>query len=134
MTKQIVLAILLGCMTCSASAAPLDEGFAEVPTQARPWAYWWWLNGNVDKETITRDMEAMKRVGFGGILMFGIPGVLIGPVIASLFITVWELYGIAFSDYLPEVHYTKQPAERIESSGGEDRDNSSDRDSGPDAS
>jgi len=57
-------------MIKSASAAPLDEGFAEVPTQARPWAYWWWLNGNVDKETITRDMEAMKRVGFGGILMF----------------------------------------------------------------
>ena len=70
MKKLIVLGILLTCMTCGASAAPLDEGFAEVPPQARPWAYWWWLNGNVDKETITRDMEAMKRVGFGGILMF----------------------------------------------------------------
>ena len=30
--------------------------------------------------------------------------VLIGPLIASLFITVWELYGIAFRDYLPEVY------------------------------
>ena len=70
MKKQIVLGILLGCMTWTASAAPLDEGFVEVPTQARPWAYWWWLNGNVDKETITRDMEALRRVGFGGILMF----------------------------------------------------------------
>ena len=70
MKKQIILGVLLGCMTWTASASPLDEGFTEVPTKARPWAYWWWLNGNVDKETITRDMEALKRVGFGGILMF----------------------------------------------------------------
>ena len=53
----------------------------------------------------------------GGILMFGIPGVLIGPVVASLFITVWELYGIAFSEYLPEVHYVKQSPEKIHSNG-----------------
>jgi len=74
MKNLTILGILLGCLTLSASAAPLDEGFAEVPTQARPWAYWWWLNGNVDKETITRDMEALKRVGFGGILMFDARG------------------------------------------------------------
>ena len=50
----------------------------------------------------------------GGIFMFGIPGVLIGPLIASLFITVWELYGIAFRDYLPEVHISKKRAEKRE--------------------
>jgi len=49
----------------------------------------------------------------GGILMFGIAGILIGPVIASLFVTIWELYGIAFSDYLPEVYYRKQPVETV---------------------
>jgi len=37
--------------------------------------------------------------------MFGISGVVIGPLIASLFVTIWELYGIAFDDFLPEVHY-----------------------------
>jgi len=44
----------------------------------------------------------------GGIMMFGIAGIFIGPLIASLFITIWELYGIAFSDYLPEVYYRKE--------------------------
>ncbi|MCX7005998.1 MAG: glycosyl hydrolase [Kiritimatiellaeota bacterium] len=36
--------------------------------------YWWWLNGNVDKRTITRDFEAMKQVGVGGLLMFDARG------------------------------------------------------------
>ena len=56
----------------------------------------------------TKMHELMIFFGtLGGILMFGIPGVLIGPLVASLFITVWELYGIAFSKYLPEVHFGK---------------------------
>ncbi|MDJ0779965.1 MAG: AI-2E family transporter [Gammaproteobacteria bacterium] len=72
----------------------------------------------------TRMHELMIFFGtLGGILMFGIPGVLIGPVVASLFITVWELYGIAFSDYLPEVHFGRQPVDRADTD-----DSSDDRD------
>ncbi len=63
----------------------------------------------------TRMHELMIFFGtLGGILMFGIPGVLIGPLIASLFITIWELYGIAFSNYLPEVHYKKESTDEVE--------------------
>ncbi|MBV5308046.1 AI-2E family transporter [Chromatium okenii] len=40
----------------------------------------------------------------GGIVMFGLPGIFIGPVIASLFISIWELYSIEFADFLPAVH------------------------------
>jgi len=39
----------------------------------------------------------------GGIFMFGVVGLFIGPVIASLFVTIWEIYGVAFKDILPEV-------------------------------
>ena len=39
----------------------------------------------------------------GGISMFGILGIIIGPIIAALFITLWELYGQAFEKYLPAV-------------------------------
>jgi predicted PurR-regulated permease PerM len=60
----------------------------------------------------TKMHELMIFFGtLGGIMMFGIAGIFIGPLIASLFVTIWELYGIAFSDYLPEVHYRKQPVE-----------------------
>ena len=37
--------------------------------QARLRAYWWWLNGNVTKAAITRDLEEMKAKGFGGALI-----------------------------------------------------------------
>jgi len=39
----------------------------------------------------------------GGILMFGIMGMIIGPIVAALFITIWEIYGVAFNDILPQV-------------------------------
>jgi hypothetical protein len=39
----------------------------------------------------------------GGIIMFGMVGIILGPIIAALFVTVWEIYGEAFRDYLPKV-------------------------------
>ncbi|CAK8712983.1 MAG: putative PurR-regulated permease PerM [Candidatus Electronema aureum] len=39
----------------------------------------------------------------GGIALFGIIGIIVGPIIAALFITLWEMYGVAFKDYLPAV-------------------------------
>lgn len=39
----------------------LEAGFHAPPDSAKPWAFWWWLNGNVTKEGITRDLEEMKR-------------------------------------------------------------------------
>ena len=44
----------------------------------------------------------------GGIIVFGFVGIIIGPLIASLMITVWEIYGTAFKDVLPEVRIGKQ--------------------------
>lgn len=41
----------------------------------------------------------------GGLLMFGIPGFIIGPIIAALFVTVWEIYGVEFQDWLPETSF-----------------------------
>jgi predicted PurR-regulated permease PerM len=41
----------------------------------------------------------------GGIFMFGMVGVIIGPIIAALFVTVWEIYGQAFEDILPDTGY-----------------------------
>ena len=39
----------------------------------------------------------------GGIFMFGVVGLFVGPIIASLFVAIWEMYGVAFKDVLPEV-------------------------------
>ncbi|HOW67542.1 MAG TPA: glycosyl hydrolase [Candidatus Paceibacterota bacterium] len=60
----------------SGQAAPglLEQGFRRVPDSDKPWVYWWWLNGNVDEPTITRDLEAMRQLGVGGLLMFDARG------------------------------------------------------------
>lgn len=39
----------------------------------------------------------------GGIIMFGVVGFIIGPIVAALFLTVWEIYGAVFHDVLSSV-------------------------------
>ena len=52
----------------------------------------------------TQMHELMIFLGtLGGIIMFGVAGMIIGPIIAALFVTVWEIYGAAFKDVLPAV-------------------------------
>ncbi len=62
-------------MTCStARADDLEAGFHTPPHRAGIRAFWWWLNGNVTKEAITRDLEEMKAKGFNGALIFDADG------------------------------------------------------------
>jgi predicted PurR-regulated permease PerM len=69
----------------------------------------------------TRLHELMIFFGtLGGIMMFGISGIFIGPLIASLFVTVWELYGVAFAEFLPEVYYRKRSKRAVEEKTGEE--------------
>ena len=51
-------------------SASLASGFADPPVAARPWCYWWWINGHVDRSSITADLEDIRALGFGGVLMF----------------------------------------------------------------
>ena len=37
---------------------------------------------------------------FGGLTAFGLVGFIIGPIIAALFTTAWDLFGVAFQDLL----------------------------------
>ncbi len=39
----------------------------------------------------------------GGLVLFGAVGIVIGPIVAALFVTIWEIYGTVFKDMLPEV-------------------------------
>ena len=50
----------------------LAKSFAEPPPSARPWVYWYWVNSAVTREGITADLEAMQRVGIGGVLLMDV--------------------------------------------------------------
>ena len=49
--------------------ASLQQGFLHPPASARPWIFWFWLNGNITSNGITADLEAMQRAGIGGVLI-----------------------------------------------------------------
>jgi hypothetical protein len=50
-------------MSAFAHAAPLDDSFKAPDDSDKPWCYWYWLNGEISKDGITKDLEAMNRVG-----------------------------------------------------------------------
>jgi hypothetical protein len=63
------------------AAEEVEKNFMAPPEAARPWVYWFWLNGNITKEGITADLEAMKRAGIGGVLIMEVDqGAPVGPV------------------------------------------------------
>jgi len=69
----IVLATLL--LPCTLTRADeLAAGFRQPPDDAKPWVFWFWINGNISKEGITKDLEAMKRVGINGVLWMEVAG------------------------------------------------------------
>jgi (4-O-methyl)-D-glucuronate---lignin esterase len=43
----------------------LEDGFRSPPVQTKPAVYWYWISDNISKEGVTRDLEAMARVGIG---------------------------------------------------------------------
>ncbi len=83
MAKPILIA-LLGFTLPLISAAGNDDlarGFQHPPDSARPWVYWVWMDGNLSREGITADLEAMKRAGIGGVIIMEVNvGIPQGPV------------------------------------------------------
>jgi predicted PurR-regulated permease PerM len=56
----------------------------------------------VGKDTQMSDLMILIST-LGGLVLFGAAGILVGPLIAALFVTVWDIYAVTFRDYLPEV-------------------------------
>jgi len=59
----------------------LDAGFHNPPPEARPWAYWYFMDGNMTREGLTADLESMKQAGIGGGIFLEVNvGIPRGPV------------------------------------------------------
>ena len=54
-------------LSVAAERDALLEGFRELPQAAQPRVWWHWMNGNITKDGIRRDLAWMKRVGIGGV-------------------------------------------------------------------
>lgn len=70
MNKVLSLAVC-SALVWAGSAAALDlREFQDPPNSARPRVWWHWLNGNITKEGIRKDIEWMARSGLGGLQNF----------------------------------------------------------------
>lgn len=79
----------LACLGLMLSAAPvvagvdsavLESSFVNPPESERPLTMWHWMNGNISKAGITKDFEAMKQAGVGGVMLFDVQGGPAGKV------------------------------------------------------
>jgi hypothetical protein len=55
------LLIMLPCWLRAADS--LEQQFRNPPDSMKPYCYWYWLNGDITKDGITKDLEAMAKVG-----------------------------------------------------------------------
>lgn len=77
----LFLFIINSVLFAAQSPNKLEQNFVTPPDSAKPQTWWHWMNGNVTKEGITADLEAMKRVGLGGFEVFNVSEHLpAGPV------------------------------------------------------
>jgi len=56
------------------SIEKIREEFQNPPQESGVNCWWWWLNGNVNKSAITKDLEAMKSRNFQGAMIFDAGG------------------------------------------------------------
>ena len=73
--RSITLLCLLAASPLQTAAADeLTAAFSQPPVATKPRCYWYWMDGHISKEGITKDLEAMKRVGIGGAFIGVISG------------------------------------------------------------
>ena len=84
MRRRIIISLNLLALLWRATAlqaGPLEAGFQSPPQSAKAQTWWHWMNGNITKEGITADLEAMKQAGLGGAEIFNVDcDIPAGPV------------------------------------------------------
>ena len=79
MNMKTTIFNLIGCAAMAVAAvsctdngrAEIEEmraGFVSPPASSRPGVYWYFMDGNMDKESMTRDLESMKDAGIGSVV------------------------------------------------------------------
>lgn len=89
-SRSLLLAVIfLG--TVQAQADELKDAFRTPPASARPGVYWYFMDGNLDKEEMVKDLESMAAAGLGSVIFLEVDiGVPRGPV--AFMSETWQDY------------------------------------------
>jgi len=66
----VILYMLNGCDVSQlheAESGSLYKDFVNPPAEARPFVRWWWNGNKVKAEELGRQLQSLKRAGFGGV-------------------------------------------------------------------
>jgi hypothetical protein len=64
-----------------ATGATQEEAFRNPPDSARPGVYWYFMDGNLNRKEMVRDLESMREVGLGNLVFLEVNvGVPRGPI------------------------------------------------------
>lgn len=106
MKYLVYLFLLIGLIACTErnqfTESNLEKTFMSSDNSAKPWVYWYWMNGNVTKEGITADVKAMEEIGIGGAFLMTIGGPVERHGLDSIYNQLspgwWKLIEHAFSE------------------------------------
>ena len=66
---QLLLAVI-SFSQANRAGDSLYKNFVTPPNSAKPRVWWHWMNGNITKDGIRKDLEWMSRSGIGGFQNF----------------------------------------------------------------
>jgi hypothetical protein len=69
-----LLTILFHACNEQQQVSQLESSFKHPPDSVKPWVFWFWMNGNISREGITRDLESLKNAGINGVLWMEVSG------------------------------------------------------------
>lgn len=101
-TMALLLLLVAHCAQAAGRRPTPETEFRSPPDEARPLTWWHWLNGNITREGITKDLKAMARIGLGGCYLFSCGG-------------LWPTGEVRFlqPEWLDMVRHTIAEAERL---------------------
>jgi hypothetical protein len=73
--RALVIALAAGLFAGEAlgqTADTLAAGFENPPASAKPRVWWHWIDGNVSKEGIRKDLDWLHEIGVGGVHQFDV--------------------------------------------------------------
>lgn len=95
----LVIMLAVACLSLSCDrqeSTVLYDGFVNPPQEARPRVWWHWMNGNVTKDGIYKDLMWMHRVGIGGVHNFD-AGMVVPQVVDKRLVYMDEGWKDAFA-------------------------------------
>ncbi|MCV9386651.1 glycosyl hydrolase [Reichenbachiella ulvae] len=68
---MLLFLVLMACFGCNESKKIdlVHSDFIKPKDDNTIWCYWYWINDDISKDGITKDLEAMKKAGIGGALI-----------------------------------------------------------------